>query len=699
MINIKTCLPFVTVYALVAVICLAGVSAQESREGENGAGAEPAGKGSVKVTLNAGASVDPDGDKLSFEWRQVSGPPVVLYDAATAQPYFYAVEPGTYSFTVRAFDGELMSEPVTVTRMVHGSNYKPVAVAGKDRKVRVGDTFILDGRGSSDIEGNALSYEWMDLSGPSPLLGKGGSNKSLVRLKPARTGTYIVRLRVFDGTTWSDPAEVRIDVLSPNRAPIVKIEEQGDVFLPDAMVENRPPVARVAPGVTVKTGQWVLMDGSASYDLDGDAIVYFWYQESGPRVRELHAVRGKSMVKFQPEEPGVYVFRLIVSDRQADSSPETVTINAYDENSPPEIRLPKEVQGVAGQKIVLDGSSARDPEGEEITGKWKQVSGPRVVDFFVDNAERGLVTAFTPSEAGEYVFELAVTDSSGHSASTAVRVIIAPSNHAPLVEAPSMATSANGSADIKYRAIDPDGDKIETAAKVISGRMNVKSLDKEHLVLSDVEEPGIVRLFIRDGRGGVSSADIHVEGTGPSPGPLPIVIKGVREGLVGRRLVLVATIVGDKLAESGVLRYQWMVEGDGMYLSPEMATEKRLVLYPEKPGVFGFQVKVWSGDRIGSAQAIVQVKVLGDTVNVSQTVDSGKLTAAKAVQLLASKDDAERDLAAAFLVDMGRAALPELSVALVGDNLEIRQEVSAIIEYITGEPARKLITQGESGDR
>jgi hypothetical protein len=44
------------------------------------------------VKLDGSASTDPDGDELSFEWTQLSGPTVTLSDAANAAPTFTAPE-------------------------------------------------------------------------------------------------------------------------------------------------------------------------------------------------------------------------------------------------------------------------------------------------------------------------------------------------------------------------------------------------------------------------------------------------------------------------------------------------------------------------------------------------------------------------------------------------------------------------------
>ncbi|MBZ0272360.1 hypothetical protein K8I61_10005 [bacterium] len=63
--------------------------------------------------------------------------------------------------------------------------------------------------------------------------------------------------------------------------------------------------------------------------------------------------------------------------------------------------------GVVGETLNLDGSGSSDPDGDTLSYKWTQVSGPAIemVSPF------GVDAAFTPSAAGVVEFSLTVTDS------------------------------------------------------------------------------------------------------------------------------------------------------------------------------------------------------------------------------------------------------------------------------------------------
>ena len=60
----------------------------------------------------------------------------------------------------------------------------PVAVAGKGVMAYVGDTVILNGTGSNDADGTALTWQWTQTSGaPVALSGAFGFHSSCGRLR------------------------------------------------------------------------------------------------------------------------------------------------------------------------------------------------------------------------------------------------------------------------------------------------------------------------------------------------------------------------------------------------------------------------------------------------------------------------------------------------------------------------------------
>jgi len=99
------------------------------------------------------------------------------------------------------------------------TNEPPVADAGDDATIFVTETHQFDGSGSSDADGDDLSYEWTITSKPA------GSTATLSdpgTFDPTPTadvaGDYVLELVVNDGTDDSDPDQVTLTVLSADGA-------------------------------------------------------------------------------------------------------------------------------------------------------------------------------------------------------------------------------------------------------------------------------------------------------------------------------------------------------------------------------------------------------------------------------------------------------------------------------------------------
>ena len=125
--------------------------------------------GEKDVTLDGSKSSDPEGKKLTYKWTQTGGPDVKLSDSAAVKPTFKTPEAGTsdkvLEFKLVVNDGSSDSQPDTVKITVK-PNRAPIADAGKDQSYDGGDDIVLDGRKSSDPDGDKLTYEWQQTGGP-----------------------------------------------------------------------------------------------------------------------------------------------------------------------------------------------------------------------------------------------------------------------------------------------------------------------------------------------------------------------------------------------------------------------------------------------------------------------------------------------------------------------------------------------------
>ena len=181
------------------------------------AGANQSVKLNTLVSLEGRLSYDPNRDALSYKWvlqSKPAGSVAALSAPTAATPTFTADLAGTYVASLVVSDGQLFSEVVATTVLASASNLPPVAHAGVAQTVKLGATVTLDGSGSTDADGNRLTYAWQLAYQP---VGSSVTLSSLTDPKPtfvpAVAGVYVFNLVVNDGLANSAQATVTVTVV------------------------------------------------------------------------------------------------------------------------------------------------------------------------------------------------------------------------------------------------------------------------------------------------------------------------------------------------------------------------------------------------------------------------------------------------------------------------------------------------------
>jgi hypothetical protein len=340
---------------------------------------------------------------LSFFWELESKPEgSALADESLLQaegdPAHVTLLPdvqGIYGVTLQVGDGTRLSDDDHVLIQVGGGNTCPTADAGVDRVAQTSVPVTLDGSASSDPEITAggddddsaaeqqvLGYAWHFSLVPAEsqlddgdLFYQGTEHPVFI---PDVAGTFILQLRVDDGLCASLPDYVAVQVSNGNQPPVA---DAGSSQL-------------LTPCSPTEVG----LDGSASYDPEGQSLNYRWSFTSVPSGSAVADAfledRFTSTPKFNWDVPGIYTLELRVDDGAVDSQPDYVAVQAIPPlpNGAPVALADDQVvtaqaactsdpysggtcSPCGSRTVLLSAEGSWDPDGDGLNFQWDLQSG------------------------------------------------------------------------------------------------------------------------------------------------------------------------------------------------------------------------------------------------------------------------------------------------------------------------------------
>jgi RHS repeat-associated protein len=340
---------------------------------------------------------------------------------------------------INALSVELQGKPgSSITVQLVRGNQPPVAQAGFDQTLAVGELAKLDASDSTDADGDSLSYRWRLQEAPANSFAQ-LSDSSAIRpdFLIDRFGRYQAELVVSDGFADSAPDLAIID--TRNSAPIANAGEDQSAFV----------------------GASVLLDGGLSKDNDSDPLSYQWHLDEKPASSSAVLIDDRQQIaRIVIDKPGHYVARLIVNDGQLDSGPDLIAIDTL--NSAPVADAGEDQTVDAGTSVRLDGNLSHDIDGDAIDYVWSLLAKPDGSETDLQEAD-SITPLLTPDVPGLYVSQLKVTDPD-QASSTDTQVVTAlapPVNHSPVIDSePVTSVVAGQSYRYSVHATDPDGDTL-----------------------------------------------------------------------------------------------------------------------------------------------------------------------------------------------------------------------------------------------
>ncbi len=331
-----------------------------------------------------------------------------------------------------------------------------------------------------------------------------------------------------------DPARFGVDADYSVTLHFAGVRRQWVDFVPRLYLSpgNAPPIADAGVDRRARVFATVSLDGSGSYDPDGDLIDFAWSLVSSP-AGSLTVLDDVTLVRpsVVPDLPGNYLFALVVTDGLSASAADQVEIQVLpsDGDLPPEAHAGLDQQVRLGDLVMLDGSSSSDPDGRPLTYAWSFSARPTdslLDDGDIQSADQPLAR-FQPDVLGRFELRL-IVDNGRLTSSDRVGIQVSAENPPPIaVAGPDIAVklgaqaTLDGSASLdrgdpstpltyRWQLVSrPAGSLIETAALVDSDQPIAH-------FLPDVEGQYVVRLEVSDGE--LTAADntlVLADGTPP----------------------------------------------------------------------------------------------------------------------------------------------------------------------------------------
>lgn len=488
------------------------------------------------------------------------------------------------------------------------------AVAGSDIK--------LSGLGSTDADGDALSYKWSIASKPkASRLTLASQSAGEQSVKPDVAGKYVFSLRVTDtkGAFADKKATVAI---RPNAAPVANI----------VVTASYTGVSSTKPVQVLNIGSAVVLDASASTDPDGDVVTTTWAMTEKPAAsvaaltvagqasRFVIDVAGQYKVTARGTDPHGAYRETIYVFQASNSAPQTVVLASVTDE--PGTSGASTIAAATGYVVSLDGSTSADPDGSKLAYAWTMSSKPAGSVAAVSNT-LGAISQVTPDLLGDYVVKLTATDVAG-AASTYITTIsvknsrplaaITSGGNAPvaLPTGPTMRLPVNTVTTLRGTAsIDPDGDALSFAWSIAakpaaSAALLTGATASSVQITPDVSGTYTVLLRVTDGGGAFSEQSLNLEVGNYAP--VAVADKNRMTLLTGSTATASAALSYDENGDT--LSYAWAIDARplGSLAAIAAPSSAALSFTPDLPGIYVASVTVSDGKN--ASIAYVTLKVL-----------------------------------------------------------------------------------------
>ena len=376
-------------------------------------------------------------------WEQTSGAPVELDGADTFFPSFQAPrEPSDLLFELTVDDAQATRHRCWVHVRPDVPNRAPNSNAGSHGTVSAGSVNLNAGN-SSDADGNDPADRWATWRGTGATIADAELESTTASGLADGAGLWVFATQSRDDIQYGAPDLKRVTGTQYAGAPLVN----------------------AGADQSLRSIDLVRLDGSVIQSSGGGGLTYEWRQLSGREWYDIaaesstfNALSPKPSFRLRDGISSLTTTRTITMEFRArdghgESVPDFVTItftNLPRNGFPMAQASASTTSPIAGSTVSLSATGS-DPDGDDITFLWTQVSGPAVT---LQGGPTSLTPSFQAPSAGTLVFDLVADDgiNTGQPSRVTIRVDARPTAVAtvsPAAGGPGDAVTfdASGSSD------------------------------------------------------------------------------------------------------------------------------------------------------------------------------------------------------------------------------------------------------------
>tara|TARA_B110000037_G_scaffold170915_1_gene193934 strand:- start:303 stop:1178 length:876 start_codon:yes stop_codon:yes gene_type:complete len=172
---------------------------------------------------------------------------------------------------------------------------------------------------------------------------------------------------------------------------------------------NLSPEADAGDDITAGVTDVVGLNGTDSYDPDGDEFTYLWTITGAPVGSTASLVNDTSpSPSLYVDLSGVFTVALMVDDGEFQDV-DRVNVTVSEPNGDPIANAGSDRSVTTGDTVQLDGSGSVDPDGDPLNFQWAIVSAPSNSTSSISNGSSALAV-FVADVDGRWELSLVVDD-------------------------------------------------------------------------------------------------------------------------------------------------------------------------------------------------------------------------------------------------------------------------------------------------